>query len=121
MKEHIETLKAMVDLNKRFLKISANQKANEEITQQTEALQAAIELMQMHEDGRLVELPCKVGDTVYDKCGTKIDEGTVTGLDIWFVCTTGCFGISDFGKTVFLTEEAANEAKEKPQPCDGKR
>lgn len=79
-------------------------------------------------DGRMVELPCKVGQTVYYLTSvdtekelnvTEIFEGTVQGIGIdekahWISVkyTNGLFYYhpsKDFGKTVFLTPEEANK------------
>lgn len=73
---------------------------------------------------RFVELPCKVGDTVYvveNIAGEKkiIQDSVETigigyyadGIEIYQfdgIKTDGYF--SDFGKTVFLTKEAAEQA-----------
>lgn len=79
------------------------------------------------EQGLLLKLPCKVGDTVWF-AGNKfvndyeirrfiIDEigidaiqvaKTIKGKDYW-----NSFNIDDFGKTVFLTQEQAEEALKK--------
>ncbi|MDE7331229.1 MAG: hypothetical protein K2O16_03160 [Lachnospiraceae bacterium] len=88
----------------------------------------------LEEQGRLLKLPCAVGDTVWyiseriEKQGRKkvevsfVDEGIVDSI------TLGCMmvpqinvcndenvwmtfdGVEDFGKTVFLTKEAAEAA-----------
>ena len=69
---------------------------------------------------RFVELPCKVGDTVYVIEKGKIIEDSVVTLYVAYfggdeetfqfdgIKTDGYF--SDFGKTVFLTREAAEQA-----------
>ena len=67
-------------------------------------------------DCTLIKLPCKVGDTVYDiDYGDGVDVGTVTEIEIkkqdrlvWSGCD--CWDFDDFGKTVFLTREEAEEA-----------
>lgn len=82
------------------------------------------ELAQADRDGRLVVLPCKVGDTVYI-------NGTVRGTysakvrtffcghpahrdetqDIRMIRTTECdIPMPEFGKTVFMTREEAEAA-----------
>lgn len=65
---------------------------------------------------RFIELPCKVGDTVYrtqgNYCGEKIFEGVVDQIAIfnnreiriWVYGHPLGFGCDDIGKTVFLTE-----------------
>lgn len=84
----------------------------------------------LEEQGRLIKLPCKVGDVVYTYCGEfgileyEVDS-IVIDKHITYQCSaysepigdcpSECLdeiepGISDFGKTVFLTESEA-EAK----------
>lgn len=69
----------------------------------------------------IVELPCKVGDKIY--CDGKYFAGHCAGKVMEFiaddirtdVCTYHCgeldmiFDFSEFGKTVFLTKEEAEE------------
>ena len=76
------------------------------------------ELEDAEEDGRLVVLPCKVGDTVYL-------PNKYVGIIITFNIVEFCmfkdeyaiiddsdneYKIEDFGKTVFLTREEAEKA-----------
>ena len=69
------------------------------------------ELAEADKDGRLVVLPCKVGDTVYRifnplSCEPVISAHTLMSVDYivrW---------IDKFGKTVFLTREEAEAALE---------
>lgn len=92
------------------------------------------ELMQADAEGRLVVLPCKVGDTalVKDRAGVPL-EMRLEAPDIRFVCTDEnnlCMATcnrkpngfcsyrirndgSDIGKTVFLTREEAEAALER--------
>lgn len=66
------------------------------------------ELAEADKDGRCVVLPCKIGDTIF-VVGYKYRAGK---YDSWI--NTGKFEINDldrFGKTVFLTREAAEAAK----------
>lgn len=78
------------------------------------------DLLQAEQDGRLVVLPCKVGDAVYWLHNDVITECRVhrvqmnrTGL---FIClkskvSHGAFRVDIcLGKTVFLTREAAEAA-----------
>lgn len=84
---------------------------------------------------RFVEVPCKVGDTVYvieDIAGEKkIIQDTVETIGIGYyadginiyqfdgIKTDGYF--SDFGKTVFLTREEAEQAlKERERNANNK-
>lgn len=80
-------------------------------------------LAEADRDGRLVVLPCKVGDVVYGFHGEK----TILPMVVKWIetCTNGwCIAVqyaptaarfyqfSDFGKTVFLTSEEAEKALE---------
>lgn len=80
----------------------------------------------LEEAGRLVKLPCKVGDTVYfpgerfpaEIDGIVINENGIhfqwiqydRGYELTEVWDYGEFHIDDFGKTVFLTREEAEAA-----------
>lgn len=100
-----------------------------------EALTIAIDTLEKLEEGKLVELPCKVGDTVYylgghyERHKTKVyvnevikgivDHITIgqKGVPQIDVCddknawtTFDC--VDDFGKTVFLTREEAEKKLE---------
>ena len=87
----------------------------------------------LEEQGLLLRLPCKVGDTVYIELASYFDIGTYTtkyadadvrdfihftSCGFCVVVTSKVFGkltipFSDFGKTVFLTKaEAENKLKE---------
>lgn len=81
------------------------------------------ELAEADRDGRVVVLPCKVGDVVYGFHGEK----TILPMVVKWIetCTNGwCIAVqyaqmaprfyrfSDFGKTVFLTREEAEKALE---------
>lgn len=92
----------------------------------TEALkwQSKLGCKNFKDRSRFVELPCKVGDTVYvveNIAGeNKIIQDSVETIGIGYyadgieiyqfdgIKTDGYF--SDFGKTVFLTKEAAEQA-----------
>ena len=78
-------------------------------------------------DGRLVVLPCKAGDTVYEVTSRKtISEYRVKAIRVELFCTfiewdivagfvdKTIFGVpvDEIGKTVFLTREAAEAALE---------
>lgn len=81
------------------------------------------ELMQLQADGRLVVLPCKVGDVVWE---INIYNLTVLDYKITHIyidkshiaCERqGDYGFkgfyeNEFGKTVFLTREEAEKALE---------
>lgn len=86
------------------------------------------ELAEADKDGRLVVLPCKVGDTIYaivqvfggDGVYHKITEKKITGIGgntmnkVWMVNRENSledrFSPSEFGRTVFLMREEAEKA-----------
>ena len=81
------------------------------------------ELAEADKDGRLVVLPCKVGDVVYGFHGiqtilpmvVKWVETNTNGWDVaaqYAPMTPKFYQFSDFGKTVFLTREEAEKALE---------
>lgn len=86
------------------------------------------ELAEAEKDGRLVVLPCKVGDTVWitgsvrrlysEKvrtffCGDPSYSRGMADNGVKMIRTTGCdIPIHEFGKTVFLTREEAEKALE---------
>ena len=91
-----------------------------------------VELMHAEKDGRVVVLPCKVGDIVYvitqvfngNKIeraigSRKIDRIGGNALNpVWVVSTQPYelhFFPSEFGKTVFLTRDEAEKALGKEQ------
>ncbi len=61
-------------------------------------------------EGRLVVLPCKVGDTIYEGYPEGIDQAVVDEILIGIWTKMGVYEPSDFEKTVFLTREAAEQA-----------
>jgi hypothetical protein len=68
-------------------------------------------LAQAKADGRLVVLPCKVGDTVYAIHNIPNSDKKVmveVQADLFFIVLSTCEG--RFGKTVFLTREEAEKA-----------
>ena len=85
------------------------------------------ELLKADRDGRLVVLPCKAGDTVYEVTSRKtISEYRVKAIRMELFCTfiewdivagfvdKSIFGVpvDEIGKTVFLTREKADRALE---------
>ena len=84
------------------------------------------ELAKADKDGRLVVLPCKVGDTVWitgsvrrlysEKvrtffCGNPSYGRGMADNSVQMIRTTGCdIPIHEFGKTVFLNREDAEKA-----------
>lgn len=86
------------------------------------------DLAQAEKNGRLVMLPCKVGDTVYIVRDKKIIIATVEAIHQWisgkwklnantdkrYTHWVGYeVSIDDFGKTMFLTREEAEAALKK--------
>ena len=78
-------------------------------------------LAQAKAEGRLVVLPCKVGDVVWKikavfsyfskPMEDRVDRIIISNNEILVCCTGGAkFSIDDIGKTVFLTREAAEKA-----------
>lgn len=74
---------------------------------------------QAEQEGRLVVLPCKVGDTVYqrDSCG-NLYEATVQSIvidnrRIIFITSGIGFDCDAIGKSVFLSREEAEKAMER--------
>lgn len=73
-------------------------------------LDEVFELIKAKQQGKIIELPCKLGDTIYiiggkRRCGK---------MEKWI--NTGKFKLSDIhkvGATIFTTLEAAKEALEK--------
>ena len=78
------------------------------------------ELLKADKDGRLVVLPCKVGDKLYRVFAGEILEHKVRNMKYfaiqgrWGIDTTPfCSYVeSSIGKTIFLTREAAKAALE---------
>lgn len=86
------------------------------------------ELAVADQEGRVIVLPCKVGDTIYaivqvfggDGVYHKITEKKITGIGgntmnkVWMVNRENSledrFSPSEFGRTVFLTREEAEKA-----------
>lgn len=90
-----------------------------------DACKKLAEYEQLEEQGLLVRLPCKVGDTVYVPTSVLVSEFKITAIfcDIqgtyfyWlFYCgiyeRTNGFSERDIGKTVFLTREEAEKELE---------
>jgi hypothetical protein len=86
-----------------------------------------VALMEADRAGRLVVLPCKAGDTVYEVTSRKtISEYRVKAIRVELFCTfiewdivagfvdKSIFGVpvDEIGKTVFLTREEAEKALE---------
>lgn len=79
------------------------------------------ELAEADKDGRLVVLPCKVGDGLWTFCShpveqvysfTVTDISTLNGRTMLNTSRCGVIDARDVGKTVFLTREEAEAALE---------
>ena len=96
-----------------------------------DVMNALAEYEDLEEQGLLVRLPCKVGDTVYVPKRVLVSEFKITAIfcDIlgtffyWLFCcgiyerTIG-FSERDIGKTVFLTREEAEKKLEEMKKND---
>lgn len=83
-----------------------------------------VELMKADKDGRVVVLPCKVGDTVFARlnnkskyvCECKVKQIVVGNIGFVTFAPIGApereydVSLRGFGKTVFLTREEAEKA-----------
>lgn len=85
-----------------------------------------VALMEADKAGRLVVLPCKVGDGLWTFCShpveqvysfTVTDISTLNGRTLLNTSRCGVMDARDVGKTVFLTRE---EAKKALQEMEGK-
>lgn len=84
----------------------------------TEYLNATDEYVRASEEGRLIVLPCKVGDTVYKPFLRPLSVVPMTvrrividGIDNQIIVDGGrSFCFCDIGRTVFLTRERAEAA-----------
>lgn len=110
-------------------------KSAEDCEQLAEWLEKSKEYQQLEEQGKLIKLPCKVGDKIFldfAGFGKNIDKFTVKDfhLDCFedgettLFCDyesndrtfSGQIDVMEFGKTVFLTKSEA-EAKLKEMRC----
>lgn len=88
-----------------------------------EGIKRLRELAEADKEGRIVVLPCKVGDVVYGFYGGKtilpmVAKWIETNTDGWCIAAQYTpmaprfYRFSDFGKIVFLTREEAKKALE---------
>ena len=87
----------------------------------TSKIERIRKLLKTDKDGRLVVLPCKVGDGLWTFCSypveqvysfTVTDISTLNGRTMLNTSRCGVVDARDVGKTVFLTREAAEKALE---------
>ena len=71
----------------------------------------ALELLQADREGRVLVLPCKIGDTVYRIQYVQKENGRYRMGVAEFKFTLLC--LSERGKRIFLTREEAEKALEK--------
>lgn len=84
-------------------------KSAEDCEQLAEWLEKSKEYQHLEEQGRLVKLPCKVGDTVYHVVQGRIVE--VSNVDLFFLLLS--VAENRFNDSVFLTKtEAETKLKE---------
>ena len=98
------------------LTISGTKEAKPDVTIR-EVLNKLAEYEDLEEQGKLLELPCAVGDTIYtiysDEDSSFIEEPKVVEVSTYRVwIDSAYFDYDDFGKTVFLAREEAKAALE---------
>ena len=100
--------------------VSLKNVVNDAFSDKPEFTEHIRELLRAEKDGRLVVLPCKVGDTIYRRGDPikKIYEWQIACVEVYedetvFVDDSdNTFVEADIGKTVFLTREEAEKALE---------
>lgn len=102
-------------------------KESKTLTEQLTLLKHIRKLAEADKDGRVVVLPCKVGDGLWAFCShpveqvysfTVTDISTLNGRTLLNTSRCGVMDARDVGKTVFLTRE---EAKKALQEMEGKK
>lgn len=110
----------MERLNERDSQVDVYVKQHDYVT----ASKKLCEYEELEEKGLLLKLPCKVGDTVYTLHKNIVKEEKVYDVQYrgikyqqgqrWFMnIGASVYFEMDFGKTVFLTQEQAEEALKK--------
>ena len=90
-----------------------------------DVIEKLAEYEDLEEQGKLIKLPCKVGDIVYkvNKASKKVSQHRVIKFEIekedlyytmqiWFENYNFCF-LNHFGETVFLTKSEAEQKLKK--------
>ena len=112
----IEIDRLYAEMCKELAEIKKNSLSGVELAQIYAELEKLKEYRHLDEQGKLLKLPCKVGDTIFIVLhNRKIDEREVVGFKMiakgWAVEVSDWFYLFDeFGKTVFLTQGAAEAA-----------
>lgn len=115
---------SLTDRLKMYIELYEQPPFGHEIGGTTELLKEALDIIAEHEDleeqGKLIKLPCKVGDTVYIIKNDKIMEDKVEDYDIWSIRNGiklriqlqyyNDYVFTELGKTVFLDRKEAEEA-----------
>ena len=115
-----ERLKAYEDTGLSPIACEESAKIEKGLSEGGYSISRMVELMCADKEGRVVVLPCKVGDTVYFALLGRIIEKQVFSI-VSFLNSTRiyCDGTSeyfrpeDIGKTFFLAREEAEKALEK--------
>lgn len=116
-----ERLKAYEDTGLSPIACEESAKIEKGLSEGGYSISRMVELMCADKDGRVVVLPCKVGDVVYGFHGEKtilpmVAKWIETNTDGWCIAVQYTpmaprfYRFSDFGKTVFLTREEAKKA-----------
>lgn len=102
---------AIYELNHNIEFKNARMVTEGEVAIYLEELQRYIDL---EKQGRLIELPCAVGDTVYDIADRKIRKQIVDGIeymaDGFFIYANEDVWLGRLGNLVFLTKAEAEAA-----------
>lgn len=131
-KEVWERLKAYEDAGLSTQACAEAREIEETLSGYDYSISRMVELMKADKDGRVLILPCKVGDTVYfvnkqilefAVVGYAVDETGISWVDSEHVDKTGhtyerTFSPDRIGKTTFLSREEAEKAL---QEMEGKK
>lgn len=111
-KETIKTAESLMEVEKNMFKWDVIRHLRDFAEKYREQSK---EYQQLEEQGRLIKLPCKVGNTVYVIVGKnisvqKIQRATIDSEGkIEFFTKRRGFALFDIGKTVFLTKSEAKQ------------
>ena len=72
------------------------------------------EYKQLEEQGRLIKLPCKIGDKVWHISGMSIKEDVISGIEysydgMFYIWSNEDIWLGGFNDIVFLTKSEAEE------------
>ena len=72
------------------------------------------EYKQLEEQGRLIKLPCKIGDKVWHISGMSIKEDVISGIEysydgMFYIWSNEYIWLGGFNDIVFLTKSEAEE------------